>query len=56
MGRRRTFVVVAGAVLLLVFVLLVVRPGIERGGLQEIVIIGAIFAAVLLFERYLRSR
>jgi hypothetical protein len=55
-GRRRTFVVVAGSVLLLVFVLLVVRPGVERGGVQEIVIIGAIFAAVLLFERYLRSR
>ena len=56
MDRRRTFVVVAGSVLLLVFVLLVVRPGVERGGVQEIVIIGAIFAAVLLFERYLRSR
>jgi hypothetical protein len=54
--RRNTFVVVAGAVLLLTFVLLVIRPGIERGGLQEVLIIGAIFAAVLLFERYLRSR
>jgi hypothetical protein len=53
---RRTFVVVAGALLLLVFVLLVVRPGIERGGVQEVLIIGAIFAAVLMFERYLRSR
>jgi hypothetical protein len=40
----------------LVFVLLVIRPGIERGGIQEVLIIGAIFAAVLLFERYLRSR
>ena len=56
MDRRRTFVVAAGSVLLLVFVVLVVRPGLERGGVQEIVIIGAIFAAVLLFERYLRSR
>jgi len=55
-SRRRTFVVVAGSLLLLVFVLLVVRPGVERGGVQEIAIIGAIFAAVLLFERYLRSR
>lgn len=56
MDRRRTFVVIAGSVMLLVFLLLVVQPGIQRGGLQEIVIIGAIFAAVLLFERYLRSR
>jgi hypothetical protein len=54
--RRTTFVVVAGAVLLLTFVLLVIRPGIERGGVQEVLIIAAIFAAVLLFERYLRSR
>ena len=56
MDRRRTFVVAAGSMLLLVFLLLVVRPGVERGGVQEIAIIGAIFAAVLLFERYLRSR
>lgn len=56
MDRRRTFVVIAGSAMLLVFLLLVVQPGIERGGVQEIVIIGAIFAAVLLFERYLRSR
>jgi hypothetical protein len=54
--RRRTFVVIAGSLMLLVFLLLVVQPGIDRGGVQEIVIIGAIFAAVLLFERYLRSR
>jgi hypothetical protein len=56
MDRRRTFVVVAGSALLIVFVLLVVQPGIERGGVQEVLIIAAIFAAVLLFERYLRSR
>ena len=47
---------IAGSVMLLVFLLLVVQPGVERGGVQEILIIGAIFAAVLLFERYLRSR
>jgi hypothetical protein len=56
MDRRRTFVVVTGAALLIVFVLLVVQPGIERGGVQEVLIIATIFAAVLLFERYLRSR
>ena len=56
MDRRRTFVVIAGSLMLLVFLLLVVQPGVERGGVQEILIIGAIFAGVLLFERYLRSR
>ena len=42
--------------LLLIFVVLVIRPAVERGGVGEILIIIAIFAAVLLFERYLRSR
>ncbi len=56
MDRRRAFVLVAGAVLLLVFGLIVVRPGIERGGVLEVLIIAAIFAAILVFERYLRSR
>ena len=54
--RRRAFVIAAGSVLLLGFLLLVVQPGIERGGVQEVLIIGAIFAAILVFERYLRSR
>jgi hypothetical protein len=56
MDRRRVFVVAAGSVLLLALALLVVRPGVERGGAQEVLIIVAIFAAILLFERYLRSR
>lgn len=56
MDRRRAFVVAAGTVLALVFLLLVVQPGIERGGVQEVLIIAAIFGAILLFERYLRTR
>ena len=56
MDRRRTFVVVAGTLLFVIFVLLVVEPGIERGGIQEVLIIGAIFGAILLVERYLRTR
>jgi len=55
-SRRRAFVVAAGALLGLVFVLLVVRPGVERGGVQEVLIIAAIVAGILLVERYLRSR
>jgi hypothetical protein len=54
--RRRRFVIVAGSTLLFVFILLVVRPGVERGGIQEVLIIAAIFGAILAFERYLRSR
>jgi hypothetical protein len=54
--RRRTFVVVAASVLLIAFVLLVLQPGIERGGVLEVVIIGVIFAGILAFERYLRTR
>ena len=56
MDRRRAFILAVGAVLALMFVLLVVGPGVERGGIQEVLIIAAIFGAVLLFERYLRSR
>jgi hypothetical protein len=56
MDRRRRFVIVAGSTLLFVFLLLVVRPGVERGGIQEVLIIAAIFGAILAFERYLRSR
>jgi len=56
MDRRRTFVLVAATVLLLVFALLVVRPGVERGGIQEVLIIGAVFLGILGFERYLRTR
>ena len=56
MGRRRTFVVVAATVLVIAFVALVVRPGVERGGIQEVLIIGAIFVGLLGLERYLRAR
>jgi hypothetical protein len=54
--RRRAFVLAAGTLLALIFVLLVVEPGVERGGIQEVLIIAAIFGAILLFERYLRTR
>ena len=56
MDRRRAFIVAAATVLLLAFGLLVLRPGVERGGIQEVLIIGAIFVAILGFERYLRNR
>ena len=46
----------AAAVLTLLLVLVVVRPAIERGGLGEFLAIAAIFAAILLGERWLRTR
>lgn len=56
-GRSpRGFVVAAGAVLALFFVLVVVRPAVERGGWAELALVFGILAAVLLFERFLRTR
>ncbi len=42
--------------LALVLVALVVAPAIERGGIGELVLVAAIAVAVLLVERWLRSR
>jgi hypothetical protein len=44
------------AVLTLLLFLVVVRPAIERGGIGEFVAIAALFLAILLGERWLRSR
>ncbi len=52
---RRGFVIAAGVVLSLFFVLVVVRPAVERGGWGELALVVAIFALVLVFERYLRT-
>jgi hypothetical protein len=41
------------AVLLLVFV---IQPAVARGGLGELAIVAVIFLAVLLIERWLRTR
>ena len=41
------------ALLLLVFV---IQPAVARGGFGELVIVAAIFLAVLFVERYLRTR
>ncbi len=41
------------AVMLLVFV---IRPAVERGGFGELVIVAGIFLAILLIERWLRTR
>ena len=41
------------AVLLLVFV---IQPAVSRGGFGELVIVAGIFVAILLIERWLRTR
>lgn len=41
------------AALLLVFV---IQPAVARGGLGELVIVAVIFLAVLVIERWLRTR
>jgi hypothetical protein len=56
MTGRAVFMASAAAVLTLLLFLAVVRPAIERGGLGEFLAIAALFVAILLGERWLRSR
>jgi hypothetical protein len=37
-------------------VFLVIRPAVERGGAGELLVIAGIFGAILLIERWLRTR
>ncbi len=53
---RRLFVLSAGVVLVLLLLALVVAPAIERGGVWELVVVALIALAVLLVERWLRTR
>ena len=43
-------------ILVTTLLFLVIRPAVERGGAGELLIIAAIFAAILLTERWLRTR
>ncbi len=56
MDRRRVFLSGAAALLALAVLVLVVGPAVDRGGVQELLIIAAIFGTILLLERYLRTR
>ncbi len=56
MSVRARFLTVAAVVLALVFLLIVVVPALQHGGLGELIFIFAAFGAVLLFERFLRAR
>ena len=46
----------AAAVMTLLLFIAVVKPAIDRGGLGEFLGIAALFVAILLGERWLRSR
>ena len=50
------FQIVVGVLLLTTLLFLVVRPAVDRGGAGELLVIAGIFAAVLLIERWLRTR
>ncbi|HET7700871.1 MAG TPA: hypothetical protein VFM06_08420 [Candidatus Limnocylindria bacterium] len=55
-GSRHAFQVVAGIVMALLLFAFVIQPAVARGGLGEIVIVAAIFLAIILVERWLRTR
>jgi hypothetical protein len=56
LGSRLLFQIVVGVFLAATLVFLVIRPAVDRGGAVELLVIAAIFAAVLLIERWLRTR
>ena len=56
LSSRLLFQIVVGVILLVTLVFLVIRPAVDRGGAAELFVIAGIFAAVLLIERWLRTR
>jgi hypothetical protein len=56
LSSRRLFQIVVGVVMGAMLLFLVIRPAVDRGGAGELLVIAAIFAAILLFERWVRTR
>ncbi len=56
LSSRLLFQILVGVILAATLVFLVIRPAVDRGGAGELLVIAAIFAAVLLIERWLRTR
>ncbi len=56
MRPRVVFAVVAAALLAFLLVSVVARPAVERGGWGELALVAIIAVAVLLGERWLRTR
>lgn len=53
---RLAFQVAAGVVMAVLLLVFVIQPAAARGGVGEIVIIFGIFLAVIVVERWLRTR
>ncbi len=53
---RVVFQIVVGLLMAVLLFLFVIQPAVARGGLGELLIIAGIFLAILLTERWLRSR
>jgi len=53
---RAVFLLLATAVFVLVLFTAVVRPAVERGGFGELALVVGAFGAILLVERWLRTR
>ncbi|MBI2983546.1 MAG: hypothetical protein HYY42_05135 [Chloroflexi bacterium] len=56
MTGRAVFMLLASAVFAVVLLTAVVRPAVERGGAGELLLIAGAFGAILLVERWLRTR
>lgn len=56
MSGRAVLMLAASAVFAVVLFTAVVRPAVERGGWSELLLIAGAFAAILLVERWLRTR
>lgn len=56
MTGRGIFMLLATAVFAVVLFTAVVRPAVERGGVGELALVVGAFGAILLVERWLRTR
>jgi uncharacterized membrane protein len=56
LSSRLVFQIVVGVFMAATLLFLVIRPAVDRGGGVELLVIAGIFAAVLLTERWLRTR
>lgn len=55
-SSRLLFQILVGVFLAVTLLFLVIRPAVERGGAGELLVIAGIFGAILLIERWLRTR
>jgi len=53
---RALFIAVSAVAVAFLFILVVVRPAIERGGYGELAGVVALFLVILVAERWARSR